>query len=95
MGFILFEAAERETAFLTLPHKGLYCAPTGAFLSFPPLKRCGYPERVFMTIAITKLTGGWCSRARGGVQDVDTFRVAQGRIVLFFGKDAGTKLEIT
>ena len=48
-----------------------------------------------MAIAITKLTGGWCFRSRGSVQDVDAFRVAQGRTVPFFGEDVDTKLEIT
>ncbi|HLZ59378.1 MAG TPA: hypothetical protein VKR06_20735 [Ktedonosporobacter sp.] len=46
-----------------------------------------------MTIATTKLTGGWGFYARGGVQVVDAFRVAQGRTVPFFGRDGGTKLE--
>jgi hypothetical protein len=48
-----------------------------------------------MAIATTKLTGGRCFRSRGGVQVVDTFRVAQGRTVPFFGEDVGTELEIT
>lgn len=39
-----------------------------------------------MTIETTKLTAGWCFQARGGVQDVETFCVAQGRTVPFFGK---------
>ncbi len=47
-----------------------------------------------MTGTTTKPTAGWCFRSRGGVQDVDALRVAQGRTVSFFGKDAGTK-EIT
>ncbi len=48
---------------------------------------------MFMAIATTKLAAGWCSRSRGGVQDVHAFRVAQGRIMPFFGEDADTKLE--
>ncbi len=48
-----------------------------------------------MAIATTKLTGGWRFRSRGGVQVVDTLRVAQGRTAPFFGEDVGTKLEIT
>jgi hypothetical protein len=48
-----------------------------------------------MAIATTKLTAGWCFRSRGSVQDVDAFRVAQGRTVPLFGKDVDTKLEIT
>ncbi len=48
-----------------------------------------------MASATTKLTAGWCFRSRGGVQVVDTFHVAQGRTVPFFGEDGDTKLEIT
>jgi hypothetical protein len=50
---------------------------------------------ISMASATTKLTAGWGFRARGGVQDVDTFRVAQGRTMPFFGEDIGTKLKIT
>ena len=48
-----------------------------------------------MASATPKLTAGWGFRSRGGVQVVDSFRVAQGRIVPFFGEDVDTKLEIT
>lgn len=48
-----------------------------------------------MTIATMERTPRWCLRVRGGVQLVDTFRVAQGRIAPFFGKDVDTKLKIT
>ncbi|MBV9228003.1 MAG: hypothetical protein JOZ18_01730 [Chloroflexi bacterium] len=46
-----------------------------------------------MASATMKLT--WGFRSRVGVQIVDAFRVAQGRIVPFFGEDVDTKLEIT
>lgn len=48
-----------------------------------------------MASATRKLTAGWGFRSRGGVQVVDSFRVAQGPIVPFFGADVGTQLEIT
>ncbi len=39
-----------------------------------------------MTSTTTKLTAGCGFRSRGSVQDVDAFRVAQGRTVSFLGK---------
>lgn len=45
-----------------------------------------------MAITTTKLTS-WCGFSRGGVQDVEAFRVAQSRIVPFFSEDIDTKLE--
>ena len=46
-----------------------------------------------MAIAATNPIAWWGFRARGGVQDVDTFRVAQGHTMPFFREDIDTKLE--
>ncbi|HZR44734.1 MAG TPA: hypothetical protein VFB12_31775 [Ktedonobacteraceae bacterium] len=50
-----------------------------------------------MTGTTTKLTAGWSLRSRERVWErVEAlFRVAQGHTMPFFGKDVGTKPEIT